>query len=329
MANLLRNAGFLELTEGWAATADAVVNVLEQGGGSPGRAVMRAVLTAAAPGEVLSLAPSVERRVPVQPGQVLEISAGVAAGRRASVTFAGGSAFSSGATFISALGDGVSFCPDVELLFHDAAGDLVAVRPLATRAPGLTLHGHALGGIRSTFWGVFGRETVPAEAVTATLTLSATSTAGDQAVTLLLLKPFVGLLPPGRSDPIGWDPGTHDDPALDLIAWPAVLKPFQASSTSEPRDWLVDFDAGPGRPAQRTTSFEPARRFAGRVRCDPVQREALDAFARARGSADFWFVEPDSDRLCIASFAADGVPRLAESRGPTVMMELALWLETA
>ena len=63
------------------------------------------------------------------------------------------------------------------------------------------------------------------------------------------------------------------------------------------------------------------------MRCDAVQREALEAFARTAG--DFWFVEPDSDRLCVASFAADGAPRMVESRGPTVMMTVALWLETA
>jgi hypothetical protein len=64
------------------------------------------------------------------------------------------------------------------------------------------------------------------------------------------------------------------------------------------------------------------------MRCDAVQRATLEAFHRATPRG-FWFVEPDTDRLCVADFADDGAPRLTEAAGPTSILSVALWLETA
>lgn len=306
MANTVTNGGFLELTAGWTKSAQLTLAVDETDRGSPGRAVLVGTGVTTANNQQQWIAPASAQRAPVLAGRAVEVSAAAVA-----------------------LVNGASVTPTVQVLWYDNSGAQASpASNLIVSPPQLATAGIGLAGVRDTFHRVQQRVTPPTGAVTAALRVSATPAAAGASVGIGLLKPMIGAIPAGRTDPMTWDPGSHTDTDLAFGIWPDVLRPFQSGPGSEPVAGRIEFQAGAGRPASRRTAVDPARRFSGVVRCDAVQRAALEAFWRD-GPADFYFVEPDSDRLCVASWAQDGAPRMAESRGPTVLMEVGLWLETA
>lgn len=304
MSNRLPNAGFLDLAEGWAASAPLALTVDETNHGAPGRMVLRGTGVATADGQTLTVQPLTAMRPEVAVGELIE-----------------------GRAFVAAFVAGVAVMPEVRLLFRTAGAVEVSALPAPVSAAPLAIHGEGLGGVADTFRRAFLRAVAPATTANATLEVRVTANTG-QAVEILILKPLLDDVPAGRGEPLPWDPGLHEPEDLQLAVWPEILRPFQASAGAEPKPARVEFETDRGRPASRRTDIDPVRRFEGTMRCDQVQRAALEAFARS-GAGDFWFVEPDTDRLCVASFAADGAPRMVESRGPTVMMAVGLWLETA
>lgn len=300
--NRLPNAGFLELSRGWAASAGLALEADEAVRGDAGRAVLVAS-GAAASGQALGLATALDARAVLVPGATYEARA-----------------------LLAARLDGAPIAATARVVTY-AGG--VQARELAmdVRPAPLAAHGEGVLGAPATFRRAVLRFTAAPGETAAALALAAVAPAAG-AADLALLRPLIGDVPAGRAAPLNWDPGLHLASDLMLGRWPDVLAPFQAGPGAEAAAGAVEFGSGPGRPASRRTAHDPARRFTGRLRCDPVQRAALDAFWRG-GAADFWLVEPGSDRLCVASWAADGQPRMVEPRGPTDMVEVGLWLETA
>ncbi|ASE39141.1 hypothetical protein CEP68_06290 [Brevundimonas vesicularis] len=139
---------------------------------------------------------------------------------------------------------------------------------------------------------------------------------------------MVARVPIGRSVPMPWDPGQHGDDDLNFAAWPDILRPFRGGGGGEVQPGRVEYQSGAGRPKSRRVALDPVRKFMGQVRCDGIERAALEQFWR-EGPGDFWIVEPDTDRLCVASWAADGAPIMMEGRGLTCLMQVGLWMETA
>lgn len=304
MSNKLPNAGFLDLTTGWTAAAPLALSVDETNRGAPGRMVLRAAGVATANAQTVTVQPTTAKRPAVNAGDLIE-----------------------GRAFVAAFVGGVSVAPEVRLIFRTAAAGVISTLPVPLAPIRLTTHGEAIGGVSDTFRRAFLRAAAPATTATATIDVRVTANLG-QAVEILILKPLLAVVPVGKADPLAWDPGAHDAADLQLGVWPTLLRPFQTSPGAEAKPFRVEFEADQGRPATRRTAIDPARRFDGLLRCDSVQRAALEAFALS-DVGDFWMVEPDSDRLCVASFAADGAPRMTESRGSTVIMNVGLWLETA
>lgn len=302
MTQRLPNAGFLDLAQGWVSSAALALSVDETTRGAPGRQVLRGTGTASSDG-VLTIQPATASRPTAAVGEVIEAQA-----------------------FIAAHVAGAAAQPSARLVFRDGGGSQISALDIPIRPALLSLHGEGVGGLTDTFRRAYLRAAAPGGTATATLEARVSATTG-QTVDLALLKPLVGPAPAGRAEPLLWSPGVHIEEDLQLPAWPSLLKPFQARSTSEPQAGRVEFSAMLDRPVSRRISPDPARRFDGLFRCDPVQRAIVENFARTAG--DFWIVEPDSERLCVASFAADGAPRLVEDRGPTVIMGVGLWLETA
>ena len=304
MANRLTNAGFLAQAEGWTASAPLTLSIDETVRGDAGRLVLRGAGNASGAAQTATVQPATASRPAAAAGEMVEVHGAVAA-------------------FVA----GAAATPTVRLVFRDGAASQISATSLTLRAPVLTLHGLAQHGLIDTFHRFHARLAAPVGTATATIDAAATAPTLGQSIEIVLLRPFLDILPAGRADPLPWDPGVHAGVDLQLEIWPQVLRPFQRGSGAEPRPDRVEFDAGPGRGASRRTSLDPARRFDGTLRCDTVQRAALEAFHRS-DPGDFWFIEPDSGRLCVASFAADGAPRATDARGPTVMMSVGLWLET-
>lgn len=302
--NGLPNCGFLDELVGWTSSAQLTLTVDESIRGSPGRAALVGTGTTSATNQKQMIVSSAPGRMIVAAGQELEVSACIAA-------FVGG----------------VALKPAARLVFYNDAEAEVSPVTLDPDDPQLSTHGVALHGVRQSYYRVFARAVVPGTAVRAGFEVSTTPAASGAAVVLALTKPLIGFLIPGRSEALGWEPGPHATPDLLLSAWPDALQVFQIAPGGERLAGRVEFQAGPSAPTSRRTSSDAARRYTGQLRCDAVQRAILDAFWRTSGR--FWFVEPDTDRLCVASFTADGAPRQTEDMGVEVMMQVDLWLETA
>lgn len=303
MSNRLPNAGFLELTAGWSKSELLGLSVDEHQRGAPGRAVLVAAGTTTAPGQTVKAWVDAPRRPAITSGMI-EVAGGL-------------SAFVAGATVT----------PQARVVFRNSAGNQVAAEPIEVRPALLTQHGEARDGLLDTFGSFWARLPVPAG--TATVDLEAVVVTPQPAtVEIALLKPMLDRVTANRADPLPWDPGVHVDAGLQLGVWPQVLRPFRQGSRSEPQPDRLEFAGSAGRPASRRISPDPVRKFQGNLRCDVVQRSALETFWR-EGAADFWFVEPDTERLCVASRAADGGPRPSSTHGALTQMDLALWLETA
>ncbi|WP_292045865.1 MULTISPECIES: hypothetical protein [unclassified Brevundimonas] len=305
MANGLWNAGFLQGAAHWVSAG--ALSVDEQARGAPGRAVLRASKVVPTSGAPVEIQPAASDRVPVEAGQTVELSA-AALGLLGTVE--------------------TPAAPKAFVIFYNGAGGVIEKRPLTVRAPEIAGHAPGRAGVRGSFYTVQQREVAPAATARASFWIEAQSSAANQTVVILALKPMLAVVEPSRTAPLLWTPGRHDDPDLAFLAWPDILKPFRNGAGGEPQPGRVEYQAGAGRPKSRRTALDPVRKFVGQIRCDGVERSELEKFWR-EGPGDFWMVEPDTDRLCVASWAADGAPVMTEQRGPTCIMQVGLWMETA
>ncbi len=292
MTNRLRNAAFLELATGWTGAVSSgpgALTVDEAVRGSAGLSVLLGT------GPIQT---ATAYRPTIAAGDVVEVSARVSAGSSASPVAA-----------------------TVTLSFYSAGGAELSAQTVPVQCAALAEHGEGVLGVRDSLQRAWGRFVAPASAAKAGISIGGTGQ-------VLVQRPFIDVAPTGRSRPLAWDPGVHGEPGLQLGVWPQILRPFLSGPGGEPQPGRVEFGAGGGRPSSRRIALDPARRLSARIRCDGVEQAALEAFWR-EGPSDFWIVDPATDRLCIGSFAADGQPRVVETRGPTSILELALWLETA
>ena len=306
MANLFSNCGFLDGATGWAKSAQLTLSVDETVRGSSGRAVLIGAGATTAASQMQSISSAQAGRATVVAGQAYEVAAS-----------------------LLAVVSGAPTTPVATVVWYNAAGAALTPTSLTVRPAQSTIHGEGLRGVRNTFRSVRQKVTAPAGAVAAELRLAATPTASGSSVVLGLLKPQIAPVVAARTEPLTWDPGRHSNPDLMLPAWPTELRGFDLGPDGEPLPSASEFQGStPGRPARRRTGRSPARQFRGVVGCLPFERALLDDFWSAT-EGDFWVVEPGSDRLCVASFAADGQPRMTEDRGEVWSIELGLWLETA
>lgn len=304
MSNLLTNCGFLDGTAGWDKSAQLTLAIDEATRGAPGRAALLGSGATTATGQKQWIAPTAAARAVVTAGQEIEVSAGVLAMAAAAVQ-----------------------TPTARLVWFDGAAAEIDAAELTVQAPQIDRYGAGLHGVRSTWYRAFGRAIAPTNTARAAVEVSLTPAASGTAVTLGLLKPMLGLRVAGRDEPLAFDPGVHANADLNLPVWPGELQPFEVGPGGERNADRAEFQSGAASPISRRTSADPARRFSGQLRCDPLQRAMLEAFWASESR--FWIVEPDSDRLCVASFAADGAPRMTEDLGVESRMAVELWLETA
>lgn len=304
MPNLMTNAGFLDGTSGWSVTGPLTVAVDETVRGDPGRAVLVASGATTTTNQTMALAPTTAARPVVVPGQNIELNA-----------------------YALALVNGGEVTPTARLNLLTAGGAQVQSVTLAPQAAPFAALGLGVMGLRGTFRRLFHQMVVPATAVRAELVVSHAPAASGAAVVLALLKPQLAVRPAGRTEPMSFEPGLHASVDLQRDAWPLDLQPFDLGPGGERQPDRVEFQAGASAPQQRRRASDPVRKFSGQLRCDPVQRATLEAFWRTASA--FWIVEPDSDRLCVGRFAADGAPRMVEDLGVECRMAVDLWLETA
>lgn len=290
MGNALKNAGLLDGITGWSPFPGGVLAVDESVLGAPGRAVL-AVTGAGAAGS---------------PGGAYSDLVAAAASVEAYAGF-------------------VATQPDwrVDVQFVAADGNTqVAVLPVPiVRNP----IGNAARGLPATFARAYARLAAPAGAAKMRLRAYSMLSGGGYAATLL--KPY---LAPAPADPRPtlWDPGSHNNPDLQLPAWPSALPPFQADAMAQPianaKAWTGDQGIPVREDLYRALHFE----YRPRMRLDIGGQDTLEQFFE-RQRDPFYVVRPDTDQLCVADWLADGAPKPVSINGPWTMVEVGLHLEVA
>ena len=290
MGNALTNAGGLDGVTGWSAIGGAAVSALESGYGAPGRAVLQALGTA---NGAIGLQSS---QLPAAAGQVWEIYAGLQAS-----------------------------LPGQQLLAQwiDAGGaNVIASAPVPQVSQPI---GIARRGLPSSFGRYYGRLIAPAG--TGHLSLIAQATSAGIPGVVLLLKPYAAQAP-ADPRPTLWDPGSHNNPDLQLAAWPSALPPFQADAMAQPianaKAWTGDQGIPVREDLYRALHFE----YRPRMRLDIEGQDTLEQFFETQRDP-FYVVRPDTDQLCVADWLADGAPKPVSISGPWTMVEVGLHLEVA
>lgn len=309
MSNQAKNAGFLDGTDSWTIIGGGTLAVLDGSGGDlrggPGRHVLRNVGNASAAAQARGIAP-------------------VAGGRSAAVA---GEVFEAHGCAWGDVGQAT-----LQLVFRDAGGSGLAFNALTRVQPAfvnpVTQTVSPRRGLPSTFDRFWGRFTAPANTATAEIRGNVVVPNNGQAYEFLMLKPHLEKVPSLNGPPRRWDPGPHTNADLNLPVWPDVLAPFQAGGEVEPIPNREAYVTRSGIPRPRKLYSRPRTQYRGRVRCDAVQADVLQAFYEA-GYDAFYVVRPDTDQLCVAEWLVGGEPRTVETRGPTRIVEVGLLLDPA
>lgn len=295
--NLLTNAGFLDGTDGWTFTGSTLA-VDETVYGRAGRVALVGSSTSAAPNENAVLRTDSSHRVAVTAGVEVE---------------AFGAFWASHGT------------PALKLFWFTSGGSLitndqVTTQQVVTHAP---KRGRTWSMCRA--WDV---KTPPPTAAFAELRLLSTIPSSGTNYKLVLMKPFIGA-PRDEGFASLWDPGVmaNDDlAAVDF--WPSELPFFLSGSQSKPFANRSSFGSDSNIPATslmyETTQFE----FRGKLKLTQDQYDVLDDFYDG-GSSRFWVVQPDTEKLCYASWLADGRPTITDNEGPTFAVDVGLKLRVS
>lgn len=175
-------------------------------------------------------------------------------------------------------------------------------------------------GIPSTFDFSRGAATAPGGATQ--YRLASIGAAGQ-----LLLQPFAS------TDGFEcWTPGPHDNPDLNLDVWPVTLPDLR--ELDSPRSpTRRSFDTDSGIPSGSRIATRGRILLTGEFRLSLEQLDTLEQFHEARNllpeSRPFWFVHPDTRRLCRAWFNPDDGDPSVSAGGRDRRVRVGLLLEVA
>jgi hypothetical protein len=287
--NALKNAGFLDGATNYSASG-LTLAVDAATRGAPGRIVLVGTATAGGAGTNYTIGNSV------------------------GVTVAAGGTFE-----VFALVGGSNGAVSVEVVIGGVTTQVPLIRAQQATAS---------RGLAETF-GLYYLRGVSAGGGSAILNARLIS-AGAGAVALWIQKPFLDVASP-TSPALGFpqvfDPGAHDNADLNRTVWLTAMPRFLASSEIAPVSNLATFATDSQLPINVRTYTGLRHTLRGRMRLTKDQVARLDDFYAARTISPFWFVRPDTNELCFASFLADGQPTPIAHKGAFTMTEVGLLLE--
>lgn len=268
--NQLKNAGFQDGISDWSTPGGWTKSIDDSVYGFDGRAVFKAVKNVSI-GEDGYIVAGTGNTPAVQAGQTVEVF-GHAYYNRGDLT------------------------PYVRF---NGTND-VAV-PLVTRGDG-----NPRFGLARSFDFYHGRITAPVTG-NMELTFRRVQAVSAGPAVLLLMKPYLEVLPSQKTKYRCWDPGSSVNPDLDLPHWPSDLPHLRADSFSaEPVPLRRGFSTDSGVEITKKVLNAPWYRAQGSIRINQETHAILDNFFRT--TKEFWFVRPDTLQLCIATWLADGDP---------------------
>jgi hypothetical protein len=286
--NLVKNASFLDGTQGFVAPDGGVLSVDDQIFGAPGRSVL--VLTdTPGNGNPMTLSMDYPEGPAVTSGDLLEV-------------------------FLMTK----STIPNPTVKLQIQAGSEVSI-PLKEQNPGA-----ATRGVPSTFNIYRGRVISPSTGQ-ARLSISAVASNGSQHA-IILFHPYIEKVAVTARQRM-WTPGEHYGADLDLPVWPSNLPPFRSDSIQcQPMTVRRSFSGDVPRPATTRIANNPSYRFSGDLELNGVQLDALENLCYAQPEP-FWFVRPDTAELCHAYWAEDGSPSTSGGPNPIRKVSIGLILE--
>lgn len=301
MANLIRNASFLDGVTDWTRTSTGVLTTFgvdETVRGSPGRAALRGAGVSTANNQTAVIHPATASRVAVTPGEVLTASA----------------------WFWSSVPGAY-----IALQFYTAAAAALGA-PVAL--PTVQAQGTGKRGLPGLFGRGKGKVAVPATAATVGLRVMVTVPVSGTAIELVILKPHLA-----KSDAAQcWSPGPHTAVDLQLASWPDTLP--QLRSIDSPRTpTRRGFETDSRIPSAWRVAPVGRVRLTGEMKLDLEQRDALLEFHKAVTLAGvvtpFWFMNPDTHELNRAWFDPDDGDPQDSGAGAERRTRVGLILELA
>lgn len=272
--NMVVNASFADGTIGFSGTN---LSVDESVRGYEGRAVLKSTIVAAFPGSTQMGAASGSGKI-VVPGQVLEVFGHHAFTRGTSNLYVNYYASETGA-FIGQ--------------------KLVALQSAGDDNPRL--------GLAKSYNFSHERVTVPVGVAFARLFVYTTNTSAG-AAEILLMKPYLEILPSAKTKYRCWDPGPSANVDLSLPIWPPELPHIRADSFSAvPIPVRKGFKTDAGVMITKKLVNTPWYTVQASLSMDQELHAIFDKFFRD-GAEPFWFVRPDTLQLCQATWLDNGDP---------------------
>jgi hypothetical protein len=273
--NQLTNAGFADGVTAWDSALATVID--DSVFGYDGRYVLKGTKVFAN-AEVDAVGVEDIYGVEVEAGDILEVFAH--------------HAFTRGTSYVA-----VNF-------YEEVGGDFVSSETIPVVKAG---DGNPRLGLAKSYNFSHGRITVPATATRARLLVYGTASSGGSG-SILLMKPYLEVLPSAKTPYRCWDPGVSVNVDLSLPIWPPELPHIRGDSFEvSPIPTRKAFAGDTGVSVMKKITNVPWYQVRGQVKVTQETQTILDKFFRD-SSSYFWFVRPDTLQLCQATWLPDGEP---------------------
>ena len=291
--NQLVNAGFQDGVTGWIGSGGTVLSVDDSVLGYEGRLVLKASKNVANAENISSISHP-DYSVEVEAGETLEVFAH--------------HAFTRGLSYLRAN----FYVTKNGVLLPSVPITLVSQKKIEPKL-----------GLSQSFDFSHSRIVVPDTATYVRLSLMGTASSagvGD----LLLMKPYLEVLPSHKAKYRCWDPGPSINPDLNIPHWPSELPHIKADNFAiEPIPTRRGFVTDSGVEISQKLVNVPWYRAQVTVAVNQETQTILDQFFR--NTDEFWFIRPDTLQLCQATWLANGEPAysgLGPDRVATVSLQI-------
>lgn len=286
--NLVKNASFLDGTQGFVAPDGGVLTVDDQIFGAPGRSVL-VLNDTPGNGNPMTISMDYPEGPGVTSGELLEV-------------------------FVM----GKSTIPNPSVKLQVQGGSETTI-PLKEEHKG-----SATRGVPSTFNIYRGRFVAPSTGQ-ARISMSAVASSGASHI-MLMFRPYIEKVA-ATARQRQWTPGPHYGADLDLPIWPSSLPPFRTDGVQvEPMPVRRAFSGDVARPSTSRIAHNPSYMFKGDLELNGVQYDLLEDLCYNQAEP-FWFVRPDTNQLCHAYWADDGSPSAQGALNPVRKVSIGLLLE--
>ena len=286
--NLIKNASFLDETQGFETATGGNLYADETIYGAPGRRVLVLVDTPGN-GGTMSLSSSYPEGPAVTQGELLDVSV---------------------------MGKSTTINVQVKLQVQGGGEVTIPMKELN--------RGNAYRGVPSTFWLFRARIQAPSTGQARIIVSSVAPNAQEHV--LIVGRPMIERVT-ANARPRMWTPGQHFSADLNIPVWPSNLPPFRPDSVQcTPSPVRRAFSGDTARTSTERISQFPEYRFTGDLELNGSEYDQLEVLCYEMPEP-FFFVRPDTQQLCEAIWAEDGQPNASGSHNIIRRVSVGLILQ--